>query len=358
MKEELEVHVFGRVQGVNFRSTLKSIADDLHLPGEAQNLLDGSVRIVVQGEHAGLEQFITLLRANPGFAKIEGISYRFVPLRKEYLDFVIVREGGYLADRISGVVRLGKQIVTAGKTKFPTHIVIIPDGNRRWARAKGKEPSFGHYSAGSYEHLMSLFDEAKAYGVKYVSIWGFSTENWNRNAGEIKAIFDLIFSSVDRFRADAHKNKICFRHIGRKDRLPQGLVDALTRLEDETRSYTEFHIQLCLDYGGRDELVRSVNKMLNAGLSTVDESNFSDYLDTTGIPDPDLIIRTSGEKRTSGFMPYQSVYAELFFSEKYFPDFEARDLRFALDEFSGRIRRFGGTAKEDLVPLKKASKRN
>jgi len=192
----------------------------------------------------------------------------------------------------------------------------------------------------------ALFNEAKRLGVKYMSFWGFSTENWNRNKEEIKAIFNLVLSMSEKFRKDAHKNKIRFRHIGRKDRLPKKLVSELERLERETALYKDFNVNLCLDYGGRDEILRAVNKLL--GKKKVSEKDFVMALDTAGIPEPDLIIRTSGENRTSGMMPFQAAYAELCFSNVYFPDFDAAELRKAVEEFSRRVRRFGGTAKEDL----------
>jgi len=137
--------------------------------------------------------------------------------------------------------------------------------------------------------------------------------------------------------------------LGRKDRLPRKLVKALRKLEEETHDYSDFNVQLCLDYGGRDEIIRAVNKMLKSGVKKVDEKMFSDNLDSAGIPDPDLIIRTSGEKRLSGLLPFQSVYAELYFSDSYFPDFDALELRKAVKSFGNRVRRFGGTARQDLA---------
>ena len=133
-----------------------------------------------------------------------------------------------------------------------------------------------------------------------------------------------------------------FRHIVRKDRLPKNLVFALSELESETEGYVGFTVQLCLDYGGRDEIIRAVNKALALGKKEVNEKDFSKFLDTDGVSDPDLIIRTSGEKRLSGIMPFQSVYAELDFRKVYFPEFGARELRKSLRDYSKRVRRFGG----------------
>src|SRR3972149_5938307 len=209
----------------------------------------------------------------------------------------------------------------------PSHISIIPDGNRRWARSKGFEASYGHLKGGDYEHVRSLFLEAKESGVKYVSMWAFSTENWSRLKREKDAIFGLISDSIEKFRKDASKDGIRFWHIGRKDRLPNDIISHLSKLEKETENFKELNVLLCLDYGGRDEIIRAVNKAIKSGLNEVDESKFSEFLDTYNIPDVDLIIRTGGEKRSSGFMPFQSVYSELYFSETHFPDFDTRELR-------------------------------
>ena len=225
------------------------------------------------------------------------------------------------------------------------HVAIIPDGNRRWAKSKGFEESFGHYKAGAYENLEELFREGKKLGIKYMSIWGFSTENWKRSDKEKEGIFELILSGVEKFMKDAGENQIRFRHIGRKDRLPAGLVSALKKLEKETEKYDKFNVQLCLDYGGRDEIIRAVNKALKAGAKSVDEKSFLGFLDTEGISDPDLIIRTAGERRLSGFMPFQAVYSEFYFSDLYFPDFGARELRRAVRDYGKRQRRFGGNGK-------------
>ncbi len=225
--------------------------------------------------------------------------------------------------------------------KVPSHIGIIPDGNRRWAKSKGMEAFKGHSKSAEIGNVASLLGEAKKLGVEYVSIWGFSTENWNRPELEKRFLFKLLVKSFNEFLAYAHEDKIRIRHIGRKDRLPKEVVATLEKLENETAKYKEFNVNFCMDYGGRDELIRAVNKMIADGKNGVDEISFASYLDTVGIPDVELIIRTSGEQRTSGFMPFQSDYAELYFSEKYFPDFKPEDLREAIEWFSDRKRNFG-----------------
>lgn len=227
----------------------------------------------------------------------------------------------------------------AGKT--PVHVAIIPDGNRRWAKAKGLIATEGHKRAGSYEHIKDLFETARSLGIKYLSFWGFSTENWKRDKKEIEELFSLISKAVAEWRKEALKNRIKFRHIGRKDRLPKKLVDEIELLEKETKDFSDFNVNLCLDYGGRDEIIRAMNRIINFGVKEVNEEKFSEFLDTNSVPEPDLIIRTSGEMRTSGFMPFQSVYSELYFSEVHFPDFDACELRKAVEEFGKRKRNFG-----------------
>src|SRR3989344_499617 len=128
--------------------------------------------------------------------------------------------------------------------KIPIHVAVIPDGNRRWAKKRGLVGSEGHRTAGNYESLKELFEEAKRLGVKYLSLWGFSTENWKRNYSEVRAIFDLLFKKIDKFEEVAHKHRIRFRHIGRKDRLPKDLVKKLINLEKNTKDYSELNVQL------------------------------------------------------------------------------------------------------------------
>lgn len=225
---------------------------------------------------------------------------------------------------------------------IPQHIAIIPDGNRRWAKNEGLESIAGHAKATEVENILSLLNETKKLGVKYISIWGFSTENWKRSKIEKNFLFRLIANLIDELKSYAIKNKIKFKHLGRKDRLPKELVAKLEKIERETKNFNELNVQICLDYGGRDEIVRAVKKIINSNVKEIDESTFSNHLDTAEIPEPDLIIRTGGEFRLSGFMPYQSTYSELYFTDTFFPDFNPEELRKAVEEFSRRKRNFGG----------------
>ncbi len=345
--KEARIEVKGRVQGIHFRNNVKEFADKFGLKGSVLNLAYGGVLIIVQGEKNKINEMVDWIKNSPGFSKVEDVDVSWSDIDEASDGFKIVREGNFFGDKFKGIFRLMKRIFGFGSEngKFenvPRHVAIIPDGNRRWAKYRGLAPQFGHYRAGSYSNIESLLKEAKRTGVEYVSIWGFSTENWKRSESEKKAIFDLLSGGIERFMKFAKENKMRFRHIGRKDRLPKDLIKALGKLEIETENYKDFTVLLCLDYGGRDELIRALNKALKSKVKEIKEEDFSKYLDTYDLPDPDLIIRTSGEQRLSGFMPFQAVYAELYFSNVYFPDFGVEELHKAIGEYAKRKRRFGG----------------
>lgn len=224
--------------------------------------------------------------------------------------------------------------------KIPLHIGIIPDGNRRWAVSKGLENVKG-YSKVDYAHIENLLLEAKKLGSKYMSLWFFSTENWKRPKYEINFLFDHFSKNLDLMLQGSLKNKTRIVHLGRKDRLPKKVVDGLKLLESETSKFEDFTLLLCMDYGGRDEIIRAVNKMLESGQSNINEDDFKKYLDSSDIPDPDLVIRTSGEKRLSGFMPFQTTYSEFYFTDLHFPDFGVKEFRQAIEDYSKRKRNMG-----------------
>tara|TARA_Y100000034_G_scaffold135743_1_gene208888 strand:- start:119 stop:811 length:693 start_codon:yes stop_codon:yes gene_type:complete len=227
-----------------------------------------------------------------------------------------------------------------GKGKSIKHVAIIPDGNRRWAIEKGMKGIKGHEKSATYENLKDLMQEARDLGVEYMTFWGFSTENWKRSKTEINYVFGLIEKLLTRIEEDLIRDKIRFRHLGRRDRLPRKLVGLIENLEKKTEKFEDFNLQICLDYGGRDEIIRAVNKLKNK--SKIKEEDFEKALDTREIPDPELIIRTSGENRLSGFMSFQSAYSEFYFTNVHFPEFGAAELRKAVEEFTSRGRRFGG----------------
>lgn len=221
---------------------------------------------------------------------------------------------------------------------LPKHLVIIPDGNRRWARKQGLPVWRGHQKG--MQRTKELLKELQKSGVQYCTWWGFSTENWDREPREVQQLMRIFEKTLSELARDAHKNKIQFRHFGRKDRLPKPLATKIAKLEKATASYDDFHFGLALDYGGHDELIRAFKKIQKEGHEASEES-ITSALDTFGFPDPDLIIRTGGEQRVSGIMPWQAVYAELYFEKALYPDFDTAKLQKALAEFSKRERRFG-----------------
>lgn len=338
--KELKINVFGRVQGVGFRQFVKRTGDTLGVKGYVQNLPDGRVCIVAQGSRSRLVEFLTQVQKGSFFSKVTGMTYGWRDSNKGYSDFVIAVDKPFISDQQASFTNLGKNLLQIQKT-IPRHVAIIPDGNRRWAKDRGLEPWEGHKIAGSKEHMIDLLRMMKDLDIRYLSLWVFSTENWDRDKREVDELFSLFLKLISSFKEELVKEKIRFRHLGRKDRLPVELARAIDSVEHATASFSDYHLQLCLDYGGRDELARAINKMIKSGINEVTEQDISRYLDTEGIPDPDLIIRTSGEHRTSGFMPYQGTYAEYYFTPMHFPDFGPEQLKEAVDEFSRRKRNFG-----------------
>ncbi len=228
-------------------------------------------------------------------------------------------------------------------TKLPKHIAIFPDGDRRWARKNGLNEVEG-YRAG-VERLLGIVKKADELGIENLTFWGFSTENWTRAENEVNFLMNEIFIKRGRELKDEFvKTKAKFKHIGRKDRLPVKLSELLNEIEDETAHFEGRTLTMALDYGGRDEILRAVRKIVEqkVPVESIDEAIFTSYLDTAGIPDPDMIIRTSGEKRMSGFMSWQTAYSELFFLDTYFPDFTDEMFEKVVMEFAKRERRFGG----------------
>lgn len=222
---------------------------------------------------------------------------------------------------------------------LPRHIAVIPDGNRRWAAAKKLPPWEGHRAG--YERAIEIGKKSRELGIRVFTFWGFSTENWKRPKAEITFLMRAFLELTKRFRGEAFKEEIRVVHLGRKDRLPKDVLSSLTALEEDTRKFKKYYLALALDYGGRDELMRAVGTMIEKRADP--QKGLNDFLDTKELPfpDPDLIIRTSGEQRLSGLMPWQGVYAELMFVKKHFPDFSGKDLEKCVEEYARRIRRFG-----------------
>jgi undecaprenyl diphosphate synthase len=239
-------------------------------------------------------------------------------------------------------------------TKIPDHIALVLDGNRRWARAKGLTPQEGHLAG--YRAMTKIVKSARDLGVHTFTVWAFSTENWNRPKEEIEKIFDILKKGLREFVKEAHKEKVRFIHLGRKDRFPKDLVDSIIKLEEETRKYDKHIYNMALDYGGRDEITRTVKKIVKDGipLEKINEDLISSYLDTADqpYPYPDLFIRTSGEQRTSGLLPWQMIYSEYYFEAEHLPDFTPEKLKETVLDYSRRRRRFGGSDEEKHFSFK------
>lgn len=220
----------------------------------------------------------------------------------------------------------------------PNHVAIIPDGNRRWAK-QHKLPTLEGHRRG-FDVAVKIGRKLRKLGVHTVTMWAFSTENWNRTKEEVNYLMKMYELFVAKNLKEAMEEKIRVVHIGRKDRISKNLLKKLQESEEKTKNFKNYVLNIAIDYGGRDEIIRAIQKAKSSKLS---EENFNQFLDTAGqpYPNPDLIIRTSGEKRTSGLMIWQAAYAEYVFLDKHFPDLKDEDMEFAIEEYSKRQRRFG-----------------
>ena len=225
--------------------------------------------------------------------------------------------------------------------RVPRHIGIIMDGNGRWARARGLPRAAGH-RAGT-ENLRRVLRAAVEFGVEILTIYAFSTENWGRPDGEVRALVSILERVIDRELQELHEEGVKLRHLGRLDRLPSGLRKKVLDAIELTKNNQQLTLNVAFDYGGRAELVSAIRRIVTDGMPVeqVDESLVSRYLYTAGLPDPDLIIRTSGEMRISNFLIWQGAYAEFYVPAVLWPDFDKDELYTALVSYNQRERRFG-----------------
>lgn len=225
--------------------------------------------------------------------------------------------------------------------RFPNHIAIIMDGNRRWAEQRGL-PSLEGHRAG----LKSMRSTAEYLGnhqVKYLTVYGFSTENWNRTPDEVEGLFRLFTEQLTKEAPELHKRGVRLRHLGRLDGLPLDMQETINRAVELTKNNAGMTLSFAVNYGGRQEILDAVNRFVKDGLPyQIDESSLSRYLYTAGIPDIDLLIRTGGEFRLSNFLIWQTAYSEFYFTPTLWPDFDTEELEKALQAYSQRQRRFGG----------------
>jgi undecaprenyl diphosphate synthase len=222
------------------------------------------------------------------------------------------------------------------------HLAIIMDGNGRWAKCRNLPRLAGH-KAGT-DNLHRILRACKDQGIRIVTLYAFSTENWNRPQEEVNGLMKLLETSIERELGELHKEGVQIRHIGRADRIPPALYEKIRHAVAHTRSNTSLILNVALNYGGRAEIVDAVKRMLAEGLDPnyVDEATVSRYLYTSDLPDPDLIIRTSGEYRVSNFLIWQGAYAEYYVTDVLWPDFDEKELHKAIEHYNRRERRFGG----------------
>jgi undecaprenyl diphosphate synthase len=225
---------------------------------------------------------------------------------------------------------------------LPNHIAFIMDGNGRWAK-KRKLPRKAGHKAGT-QNIMALLKTLGNYGIKYVTLYSFSTENWNRPKEEINAILDILGESLEKEVPELHKNGIRICHIGHLEKLSKNTRDAIAKAIELTKDNTAMALNLAFDYGGRAEIVDAVKKIVSEKIPAqdIDEKLFNSYLYTNGLPEVDLVVRTGGDLRISNFLLWQSAYSELYFTDTLWPDFDAKEIQKALISFSRRERRFGG----------------
>ena len=224
---------------------------------------------------------------------------------------------------------------------MPAHIAIIMDGNGRWARARHRPRVFGHTQG--VKTVRRVVEGASEIGVKCLTLYSFSTENWTRPKAEIAALFNLLREYVESDLETLHRRNVRVRILGSRKGLTPDLLELISKVEETTRENTAFNLNIAFNYGGRDELLRAAAKASAAGkdVGMMTESDFGQFLDTAGLPDVDLVVRTSGEKRISNFLLWQSAYAEFVFTDVLWPDFTVNDLKAAISEFNLRTRRFG-----------------
>lgn len=225
--------------------------------------------------------------------------------------------------------------------KVPTHVAIIMDGNGRWALSRGLPRLAGH-RAGT-DNLRRVIEACVEFGVKYLTIYAFSTENWGRPTAEVRGLMRILEDVIERELDELHKEGVQLRHIGRLDQIRPRLRKKVLKAIELTKDNSRLILNVAFNYGGRDEIVHAIQEMIKDGVEpeTVNADLVNRYLFTSGVPDPDLVIRTSGELRVSNFLIWQAAYAEWYFTPTYWPDFDRTEFHRALVEYSQRNRRYG-----------------
>jgi undecaprenyl diphosphate synthase len=228
--------------------------------------------------------------------------------------------------------------------KIPRHVAIIMDGNGRWALSRGLPRLAGH-KAGT-ENLRRIIRATVEFGIKYLTIYAFSTENWGRSPEEVQGLLGILEDVIDRELSELHQEGVQLRHIGRLEQLSPKLQKKVIRAMEFTKNNDRLILNIAFNYGGRDEIVHAIQHMMKDGIQPdkVTDDMVSQYMYTAGVPDPDLVIRTSGELRVSNFLIWQAAYSEWYFTPTYWPDFDKEEYRRALKAYVQRDRRYGGVS--------------
>ena len=232
----------------------------------------------------------------------------------------------------------------------PNHIAIILDGNGRWAKAKGLPRGYGHVKGCA--NLEQVCYDIKDLGVKYLTVYAFSTENWKRSREEVDGLMKLFRSYLKKCIKISRDNKMKIKIIGDISAFAPDIQESIRKLEEFSKDYDELYFQIAMNYGSRDEITRGMRKMAQdvadgkVSPDQITEDTIGSYLDTAGVPDPDLLIRTSGEQRLSNFLMWQLAYTEFYFTDVTWPDFHKEDLIRAIEKYNGRDRRYGGVKEE------------
>ena len=242
------------------------------------------------------------------------------------------------------------------EVNVPQHVGIIMDGNGRWAKKRGLPRSAGHVSGAKTFKTIARY--CNKIGLEYLTVYAFSTENWKRSRAEVEGLLKLFRQYLKRCIKKAHKNQMRVKIIGDPSAFPQDIQDSIHELEECSKDYDHMYFQIAMNYGSRDEILRGMTRMIedvkNGTLAEnafdengkLTEQCFESYLDTAGIPDPDLLIRTSGEQRLSNYLMWQLAYTEFYFTEVPWPDFHEEELRKAIEQYNNRDRRYGGVKEE------------
>lgn len=244
----------------------------------------------------------------------------------------------------------GKKEIAIDMTRLPRHIAIIMDGNGRWAKAKGMPRNMGHVEG--VKNVEVICEEAYRMGIQYLTVYAFSTENWTRPKDEVDALMRLLRNYMKTCLKTAEKNRMCVRVLGEKSRLDEDIRTRIQELEEATKDNDGLHFQIAINYGGRDEIVRAMRHMgqdIQSGVlvpGDITEQTVSSYLDTRGIPEPDLLIRTCNEQRISNFLLWQLAYTEFYVTPVAWPDFDKEELVKAVEAYNHRDRRYGRISEE------------